>query len=387
MKADTSRKSILMITRFFRPDTGGTETYSYGLARGFNQNGHKVTVIAPRTPNFQSFDSKQSFSIIRFRWTPPRALRLLRMYRAALRVLKGETVDLILATGWSPSGIAAYVLAKKFQIPYLVVGLGTEISMHRVFRGLMVKIFNSAYRVIAISNFTRDILIKYGINRKKIRIIFPGIDGTIFRPLDRIPPKIAELKRGKVLLTVTRLAYKKGVDQVLSALPAVREEIKDLTYLIIGAGEDRERLEKMVDNLGLKDTVHFLGSMPNEETVYYYNLCDLFIMVSRVEWGGKDFEGFGIVFSEASACAKPVIGGRTGGITDAVVDGKTGILVDPHDKDAIAGAIIKLFKSPEIATEMGREGRRRTEQELSWHTIAAKVMDVLIQTHAGEISR
>jgi phosphatidyl-myo-inositol dimannoside synthase len=387
MKADTPRKSILMITRFFPPDPGGTEIYSYGLAFGFSRNGHGVTVIAPETPGFESFDQKQVFPTIRYSWAPPRVLRLLRMYRAAAGILKGETVDFILATGWSPSGIVAYILAKRFRIPYLVVGLGTEISMHRIFRRLMVRIFNSAYLVIAISNFTQDILIKYGINQERIRIVFPGIDENYFHPLNHIPPEIAKLKKGKVLLTVTRLAYKKGVDRVLGALPAVLEEIKDLTYLIIGDGEDRERLEKIVDNLGLKKTVHFIGSIPNEETVYYYNLCDLFIMVSRVEWGGKDFEGFGIVFSEASACAKPVIGGRSGGITDAVVDGRTGILVDPHDEDAIARAIIKLFKSPEIASKMGREGRRRTEQELNWPAIAEKVMDVFIQKSIGKSSR
>ena len=368
------KRRFLIITRYFQPDTGGTESYSFGLARGLTEIGQEVTVVAPRVTGCDDFDRRQDFRIIRYRQTDIRLLRMWRMYRAATGVIREGRIDVLLATGWSPSGIVAKSLAEKFGIPYLPAALGTEISMHRPFRTTMVKVFNRSHRVIVISRFTRDVLLGYGVRKEKIAVVFPGIDERRFRPRAGTAPEVGQRRGEKILLTVSRLTRKKGVDRVIGALPEIRKKVGGVKYLIVGEGEDRGRLQSLVERLGLQDTVRFLGRVPEVQLVDYYNLCDLFILTSREEWGGKDFEGFGIVFSEASACAKPVIGGRSGGISDAVVDGRTGILVEPDKEEEIARAVISLLEDPGRAEEMGRAGRRRVEEELTWPAVARRIV-------------
>ncbi|MBA7672762.1 GDP-mannose-dependent alpha-(1-6)-phosphatidylinositol monomannoside mannosyltransferase [subsurface metagenome] len=103
----------------------------------------------------------------------------------------------------------------------------------------------------------------------------------------------------------------------------------------------------------------------------YYSASDVFIMPSR-EIGEKDIEGFGLVFLEANACGKPVIGGKSGGISDAVADGVSGILVDPLNVDEISQALITLLSNRELAVKLGSQGRKRVEEQFSYPATAAK---------------
>jgi len=104
-----------------------------------------------------------------------------------------------------------------------------------------------------------------------------------------------------------------------------------------------------------------------------YALCDVFIMASREQLDLCDLEGFGMVFLEANACGKAVIGGRSGGIADAVLDGETGLLVDPHAPEAIAVAVDRLLSDPALAARMGAQGRARILRELTWDRVADQV--------------
>ena len=117
----------------------------------------------------------------------------------------------------------------------------------------------------------------------------------------------------------------------------------------------------------------FLSGVKDGELAAYYRSCDIFVLVSKEISDQGLVEGFGIVFLEAGLCSKPVIGGRSGGIPDAVADGVTGILVDPADKHAIASAIIRLLTDRELAKEMGENGRRRIENEFNIDAFGKKL--------------
>ena len=112
----------------------------------------------------------------------------------------------------------------------------------------------------------------------------------------------------------------------------------------MGEGPDRQRLEDLTARLGLQTQVCFLGRLALSDIVELYNLADLFVMLSREE--PPDVEGFGLVFLEAAACGLPSVGGRSGGIPDAIEEGKSGWLVDPCNTEEIAATIIDLLKSP-----------------------------------------
>jgi phosphatidylinositol alpha-1,6-mannosyltransferase len=215
-----------------------------------------------------------------------------------------------------------------------------------------------AAAVVAVSEFTRGELIsRMGVPSSRIALIVNGVDAGRFQPGPKPPALLARygLAGKRVLLTVGRLVERKGIDTMLRALPLVLAAVPDTRYLIVGTGEYRIRLEALIAELGLNDAVIFAGRVPQDELVAHYQLCDLFVMPNR-ELDNHDTEGFGLVFLEANACGKAVIGGRAGGVVEAVRDGETGLIVDGHDVDALAAAVSGLLRDDARREAMGEQG-------------------------------
>lgn len=237
--------------------------------------------------------------------------------------------------------------------------------------------------VLANSSFTAGLLEVAGVRPEAIKIIPLGCDINKFRP--RVPN--IQLRRrvlgnragGPVILTVGNLVERKGHDMVIWALPAVSELVPDVTYLIVGNGPFKNQLDELASELGVRDRVIFAGRVSDDELPEFYALSDVFVMPSRARLGSNDVEGFGIVFLEAAASAKPVVAGRSGGIEDAVVDGLTGLVVDPSDARDIGQALIRLLTNDELRGRLGRQGRDRAQKEYTWSIVGAEVQDILEQ--------
>ena len=145
---------------------------------------------------------------------------------------------------------------------------------------------------------------------------------------------------------------------------------------IAGSGRDESRLRRLAAETGAR--VAFLGRVPDEDLPSLYGAADVFAMLCRSRWGGLEQEGFGIVFLEAAACAVPQVAGASGGAAEAVVDGETGLVVDPpEDVQAVADAIDSLLADPERARALGQAARRRVEAELTYDALAARLGDAL----------
>jgi phosphatidylinositol alpha-1,6-mannosyltransferase len=153
------------------------------------------------------------------------------------------------------------------------------------------------------------------------------------------------------------LQRRKGFDNVIRALPLLRQQGIDAHYVVIGIGEDREYLEGLARESGVADRLHLLGHVSYEDLPRWYAACNLFAMPNRDIDG--DTEGFGLVFLEAAAAAKPALAGTAGGTGSAVVDGITGLRVDGERIDAIAQGLARLLSDPEAAERMGQNGRAR----------------------------
>ena len=367
---------ILIVTRYFPPAKGGTEAYSYQLARGLTEIGEKITVIAPQVPGWEDFDRDQNFSIVRFPGEENRITRIWQMYLTTRRLLKSNRIGTMLATTWSPAGVVTRLLGRRNRIPYFVIAHGTELYAHRFWNYLRGRVFASAAGLIANSDFTCRRLQRLGVNPSRISIIHPAIDIQSFRESTEMGNG-ADLPGRTTLLTVTRLTPKKGVDMVLRVMPEVKARVKDLHYIIVGQGEDRGRLEGITRDLNITDMVRFAGRVSDAELIDYYRQSDLFVLVSREEEGGADYEGFGIVFLEAAACGKPVVGGRSGGIPEAVEDGVTGILVDPLKEEDISRAILSVLTDGSLARKLGEAGRSRVEKKFSYIAQAQAFREIL----------
>ena len=164
-----------------------------------------------------------------------------------------------------------------------------------------------------------------------------------------------KLQGKQVILTVGRIVPRKGLDAVIRALPNILRQAPATHYLIVGEGHYRPVLERIVEQLGMRDHVTFAGRVAEEELADYYRTCDVFAMPNR-EMPDGDTEGFGLVFLEANACRKPVVGGRAGGAVEAVRDGENGLLVDGWSVDEIAEALLRLLTDSVLSERISTRG-------------------------------
>jgi glycosyltransferase involved in cell wall biosynthesis len=237
---------------------------------------------------------------------------------------------------------AAHWLKKVAGVPYWVVAHGVE--AWDIKSGKLKAALQDADRILAVSNYTRErLLAEVGLAPANVSLLPNTFDAGRFT----IRSKPARLLRRynlapdqPVLLTVSRLVGSekyKGYDSLLRALPEVRKEIPELRYVIVGKGDDRVRLERMIAEMGLGDCVTLAGFVPDEELCDYYNLCDVFAMPSKRE-------GFGIVYLESMACGKPTLGGNKDGAIDALAGGELGALVDPDNQRQLAEMLVQLLR-------------------------------------------
>jgi phosphatidylinositol alpha-1,6-mannosyltransferase len=275
--------------------------------------------------------------------------------------------------------LGVWALLKLDSVPYAILSHGNDLHYsittkadERVARSLL----GNASLILANSRYTADHIRKAG-HQRPIEILNPGVDETHFRPgLDTAQIRHAYGLNGhRVLITAARLVAKKNVNAVLRALSDVVKRVPDVLYLIAGDGKEREHLERLCDERGLGPYVRFLGHIDHSQLPALYCASDLYVMPSYTAEG--DIETFGISFVEANACGIPAIGGRTGGIADAIVDGETGYLVDPHDIPALAETMVRLLTDVELAQRMGQRGRERAEHELSWRKVGIRLQDYL----------
>ena len=274
------------------------------------------------------------------------------------------------------NGLVGFLIRKMFGIPYVIWLHDNPFGpVSRLRYPLKRFLCIHADGIAACCNYARDAIIGEGYAGERVELINPGVDTSVFRPSGAGEKVRARLGLGKkkVLLTLSRLLPHKGQDMVIRALPRLLSRYPDLVYLIGGAGPHLEALGELARSVGVEDRVIFAGFVPQDEIADYYNACDLFIMLNR-EVDGLSWEGFGIVFIEASACGKPVIGGRAGGVTDSIRDGETGLLVDPENLDEIVKSVDAIIGDGELARRMGAAGLEWAGSGFSWEDRARKTL-------------
>jgi phosphatidylinositol alpha-1,6-mannosyltransferase len=378
----------LLVTTTFPPRTGGRERYLYGIFSRFPPE-DVVVVTWDQEGDWKTFDQQSPFRIIRvdesdFYWYYRGRRGRLRWFAFLGALCRRERIDVVHCGVTIPDGMSGWLLKNALGRPYVVYTYAKEILgpwSNEWDERSKERALAEADRIVTISDYTRGKLGELGIDPHRIQIAPPGVDLDTFRPDDdagrRIRARHGIAVDRPVMLTVARLTpgkrhvLRKGHDMVIDALPAISARLPDVTYLIVGTGSEEARLQALVREKGLSERVIFAGRVPDEDLPAYYNAADIFIMPNREE--GTNVEGFGIVFLEANACGKPVIGGRSGGTVDAVADGESGYLVDPRDASEITQATIRLLTDPVLARRMGRAGRERAQREFCWDSTAQQV--------------
>jgi phosphatidylinositol alpha-1,6-mannosyltransferase len=390
-------KRSLLFTLEFPPDIiGGIATYYYNICKNLPPD--KIVILTPQFQTAQNFDGQHRFKIIRkkllnqFPEIWPKgffgalkiifSVRWISMFRYFAQAVKSHDIQLVQVGQFLPVGTLAMIYKKRKNIPYIAYAHGIDILLPQKFmrkNTLLKSIIRNAKAIIANSNFTKNELIKLGAVPDKTKVVnpCPNMEANTFSKfrLQRIRDEQKLINR-KILLTVGRLIERKGHDKVIEALPLIIKKVPNVIYLICGKGPHKDNLTRLVDKFNLSDYVTFLGQVPQEDLIAYYQLCDVFIMPSRQLPNG-DVEGFGIVFIEANLFGKPVIGGLSGGIPEAVLDGQTGVLVNPIDTKDIADAAIRLLTDEILSQRLGQQGQTRAQKEFDWKIQTEKIKEIL----------
>ena len=342
----TSRPRILLLASDFPPNVGGVaallrSTYS-AIPRG------TVTVVAPSRERPYTVEG---FKIVTYparqSW---RRREVLTLGRVALRAALRERPDRVHCGSLAETGIVGLGLKLLLRIPLLVHVHGTELWAHRAGPVAQVvrQVLRRADRVVAPSEFTRSRVLAMGVHPTRCEVVLPPVDVRRF-PLSDSPIE------PRMVVSVGRLVDYKGHDVVLRAIALARRTLPDIEYVIVGDGPSRASLESLAAELDLAGCVRFAGRVGDVRP--YLRDCAVFVLPSRTTRTPYQVEGFGIAFAEASASGRPVIGGRSGGVPEAVQEGVTGFLVDPKDPVEVARRIVQLLEDPDLAARLGRQGR------------------------------
>lgn len=375
---------VLFVTNDFPPMMGGEAGLYARICASVPPD--RVVVLAPRLPGCARFDRDRPYRIVRCRVpTSPhplsRCVQIFGLLLATCRLVRSSAVR-ALHIGHLHLGPIGLVIRRLFGLPYVLYLHGGEMApylRYRAVRAVVRRIVEGASLVVANSRFTVAHYEGLGIRLRRVEILPPVASTRTFRPdLDPEPARARYgLHGARVILTVGRLVPRKGHEAVIRAVQQLREEFGSVRYVIAGAGPEEPRLRALAESLGCADRVVFAGRVPDEDLPGLYAACDVFAMPSRALDARDGIEGFGTVFLEAGACGRPVVGGRSGGVMEAVEDGVTGLLVDPQDAGALAEALRKLLRDPALCRRMGEAGRLRAERlEAVWEETVRRVFDL-----------
>ncbi len=209
----------------------------------------------------------------------------------------------------------------------------------------------------------------------------PGVDPAAIVPLKAAARRAARVglglpARGPLLSSVSRLVPRKGMDVLIEAADRLAPSYPDLVLAIAGAGRELSRLRRQAAQSPV--TVEVLGRVSQEDRAALLGAADVFVMACRNRWLGLEQEGFGIVFLEAAAAGVPQVAGDSGGASEAVLDGETGLVVaDPGDPGSVAEALRSLLADPNRRRRMGRAARSRVQESFDNDVLASRLAEAL----------
>jgi len=288
-----------------------------------------------------------------------RVRAFLETYRPTALLAEYGPVGCLLRRACNRAGVPLYVHFHGFD--------ATQLGRQGIWRHNYGRLFAEAAGVIAPSQFLATHLGALGCPAPRISVSPCGIDPSDFPVTAREPGR---------LLAVGRLVEKKAPHLTIRAFAAVAARHREARLEIVGDGPLRGRCEAEIARLGLGDRVTLHGALAHQEVRARFARAAVFVQHSVVASNG-DSEGFPVAILEAMGSALPVVGTRHSGIPEGVLEGETGLLVEEHDVEGMAEAMLALLSDPERAARMGAAGRRRVEERFTHAHTAARLREIM----------
>ena len=356
-----SDKKVLLVTNDLGPRAGGIETFVLGLIEGLPKD--SLIIYTSSQKGDKAFDAQllEKFGAVVFRDRAKMLLPTPRITRKAVKILKQQQIKNVWFGAAAPLALMAGKLRSAGASNIVALTHGHEVWWAKIpiLKSLLKKIIKDVDHLGYLGNFTKGEIAKISNQPQKFLQIAPGIDTEHFAPKSARGDLIEKyrLDGRRVIVSVGRLVHRKGQDELVEAMPKILEQFPDAILLFVGEGPIKQMLFNSAKQLGVLPKVVFAGRVSHHDLPDYICLGEIFAMPVRSRFSGLEVEGLGIVYLEASACGLPVIVGNSGGAVDAVLDKKTGLLVDGTKSDQIADAICELLANPERAKQMGAAGR------------------------------
>ena len=376
---------MLVFAWFYLPFVGGAELFLRAITQRLRDRFEFVIVTARLRRSLPAVEARDGLTIVRV-GVGSAADKFLYLAAAPLRALRLGPFDLVHAVMVSGGAFAAAAHLKLRRRPSLLtLQDGDSEEYVRRYLGPLFATYAPLHRrfgrVHAISSYLAERAARYGVPPETITVVPNGCDPHLLEDADH-SSRVQALRRhlglegARVAVSVSRLVLKNGLDRLLQAFPAVVGAVPEAALLLVGEGEDRAALEQMTSDLGIAPRVRFAGAVAHEDIGDYLRLAEVFVRPSLSE-------GLGTAFLEAMACGVPIIGARTGGIPDFLVEGRTGLFCDPARPDTISAAILRVLRDPTVARELARAGRALVAERYRWETVAERIAAIYDGLLAG----
>ncbi len=368
----TKPRKVVIFTSEFPPGPGGIGNHAWSLARHLHGRGVQVAVYTDSRYEFieaeRRFDKKAPFPVIRSsRGISGRFGVLHRMWLLSRTYLLEDSSIRVIASGKFPLWFIALLSLMRPSLRRTVVLHGSEINFPSGWqRRLSRWSLRRYHHRIAVSRFTAD-LVRQLTGDLPVTVVPNGFE----RAKLNYPPN-GKLSGDPALITVGSVSPRKGQHNVIKAMPALLQRFPRLQYHVVGMIRKTDRLDEALRQTGVTDRVILHGPLEDAQMVKALKGADVFVMLSENQSDG-DVEGFGIAILEANACGLPAIGSKECGIEDAIADGYSGRLVDPHNPAEMLDALQEICSSYQKYSANARLWAERFE----WDRIVARYLELL----------
>lgn len=381
--------TILVVTSQLPPDIGGTSVHAAQIAIGLQELGHTVSVVirdrdpatfAPLGLDVICIDTKTGLL---------KPLRLRRARNELMGLIKSRSVDVVFFAYGVVGFGDIYGEVAKAGIPYVVGIHGLNASDFASAESVAYRRrkwgLPKASRVICCTKWLAELarplldrdadVVHYGIDPRIDDLATPD-------KVERIRTEL-ELDGKQVLLFLGRLVPRKNLDAILRVFPRLAERFENLVLLVVGSGKSEPELRALAQEGGAFDKITWVSAVPPDDVGAYYKVADLFVTVALTRPEDDSYETFGLVYAEANMCGVAVVGGKEGGVPEAVQDGETGLLVHAGDDEALHDAVAELLADPVRCKAMAAKGAERVRSYFRWER-AAQETAVILAEAAGK---
>ncbi|UCE37024.1 MAG: glycosyltransferase family 4 protein [Thermoplasmata archaeon] len=363
---------INWVAPHFYPETGGVETHVEQISNRLIKRGHEVVVhTSSHTVTNKELPKTGKLGDIQIKRYKPTIKRSFYLTKFKPEIREG---DIIAMEGY-PNLTNDYIrkrYSKEFPLVIYIQGVVLPLSGFAAFQKKFydsffgIKTLKRVDRLIAMTQLEKDWCQKKGIDTKKIEIIPNGISDLAFQKYDSDLPK-QKFRQKRYLLFIGRMYHEKAPLHLVQALSKLHDDHKDLGVIFIGPDQGEvEKVKALARKLGLKDRIVYAGKVTEKEKYELLSGCEFFVLPSK-------FEAQGIVFIEAWAQKKPVVGTRVGGVPYVVADGETGLLYEYGDIDALTAHIRFLLENPGKARAMGERGFEIADTKSRWKSVIDRI--------------